>query len=279
MNRRIFLKKAGLGLCGLILAGDTFAQSQYHQRPNIVLIIADDISPDYFACYGNKTVKTSNIDNLAQQGLKFNKAFNLASSCSPSRCSIITVRYHHNIGVPELHMHLPANQITFPMLLKQSDHYTAHDAHRNWDDQLLAQPYSPDQVDPSPFLADLPATRKDLVKYYNEVSRFDHYVGLVHKELIHQGVDQNTIIIVMADNGRPFPRCKTDDSQYKQTLDYLRRVMDTWQKDTGDDMPEDMTSNKFDRKTGRFLREKKWRRAIPPGKAKSADEILNKGPY
>ena len=58
-------------------------------------------------------------------------------------------------------------------------------------------------------MVDTEITRQDLAGYYHEVSRFDHYVGLVTAELKKQGVLENTMIVVAADNGRPFPRCKS----------------------------------------------------------------------
>ena len=60
-----------------------------------------------------------------------------------------------------------------------------------------------------PYLVDTKKTREDLASYYHEVSRFDHYVGMVVDELKRQGIFDNTLIVVAADNGRPFPRCKT----------------------------------------------------------------------
>src|SRR5690606_5552362 len=53
------------------------------------------------------------------------------------------------------------------------------------------------------------STRKDLALYYDEISRLDSYLGKVMAELEVQGVDDNTLVIYMTDNGRPFPRCKT----------------------------------------------------------------------
>ena len=60
-----------------------------------------------------------------------------------------------------------------------------------------------------PYFADTPETRQDMASYYNEIGRFDYYVGKVRAELEKQSVLDNTVIIVMTDNGRPFPRCKT----------------------------------------------------------------------
>jgi arylsulfatase A-like enzyme len=51
--------------------------------------------------------------------------------------------------------------------------------------------------------------REDLALYYYEITRFDRYVGLIMDELAAQGVADNTLIIVMSDNGQPFVRAKT----------------------------------------------------------------------
>ena len=60
-----------------------------------------------------------------------------------------------------------------------------------------------------PTLLDTPETRRDLASYYNEIARLDYYVGEVEKELARQGILENTIVIFMSDNGRPFPGSKT----------------------------------------------------------------------
>ena len=88
------------------------------EAPNFVLIIADDVSFDDIGCYGNAVVKTPNVDRLAAEGLVFDRAYLTTSSCSPTRCSIITGRYPHNTGSPELHMPLPAGHFLFPQALR-----------------------------------------------------------------------------------------------------------------------------------------------------------------
>ncbi len=71
-----------------------------------------------------------------------------------------------------------------------------------------------------PFLVDDPKTRGDLASYYNEVTRFDYDIGQVVAALKKEGELDNTLIFVMADNGRPFPRAKTrlHDSGMKTAL-------------------------------------------------------------
>jgi len=235
---------------------------QAKDRPNVVFIIADDISQDDFGCYGNHVVKTPNIDRLASEGIRFTNAYLTASSSSPSRCSIITGRYPHSTGAAELHTPLPESMIPYPFLLKNNNYYTAqagkwhfgpavhrafdrytdengydngnggedlwirflrerpeekpfffwlasHDAHKAWGADTFKITHDPDLISIPPYFADTPETRRDIASYYNEIARFDYHVGKVREELNRQGVLDNTVIIVMADNGRPFPRCKT----------------------------------------------------------------------
>jgi arylsulfatase A-like enzyme len=94
-------------------------------RPNLVLIIADDVSATDLGCYGNGDVRTPHLDRLATQGRKWTRAYLTATVCSPTRCSIITGRYPHNTGAPELHVGLPEGQPLFPLELKKAGYWTA----------------------------------------------------------------------------------------------------------------------------------------------------------
>ncbi|NQU86720.1 MAG: sulfatase [Mariniphaga sp.] len=94
------------------------------QKPNFIIIIVDDAAWNDSGTYGNSLIKTPNIDRLANEGLTFNNAFLTTSSCSPSRCSIITGRFPHNTGAEELHMPLPSNQLIFPGELQKAGYYT-----------------------------------------------------------------------------------------------------------------------------------------------------------
>ena len=102
-------------ICSALLAND---------RPNFVFFITDDISADDLGAYGSTVAKTPNLDRIAADGLVFDKAYLTTSSCSPSRCSIITGRYPHNTGAPELHLPLPEDQVTFVQKLKDAGYYT-----------------------------------------------------------------------------------------------------------------------------------------------------------
>lgn len=229
------------------------------ERSNIVLIIGDDISPD-FSCFGGP-VQTPHIDQLAGNGVLFENAYVTASSCSPSRSSIITGRYPHNTGSPELHMPLPEGQYLFPESLKDAGYYcvssgkwhlgdyaqrafdtvhdvpypeeptgsenwvqclqdrpkdqpffmwfAAYDAHRPWEMDTTEEPHRPEQVLLPAGVPDTLIAQQDVASYYDEVRRFDRYIGKVVAELKKQGVYENTLIIVLGDNGRPFARSKS----------------------------------------------------------------------
>jgi arylsulfatase A-like enzyme len=101
------------------------AVEQAENRPNFILFIADDMACEDCGPYGHPSIRTPNLDRLAAEGMRFDRAFLTCSSCSPSRASIITGRYPHNTGAHQLHLPLPAEQITFPEKLKQAGYWTA----------------------------------------------------------------------------------------------------------------------------------------------------------
>ncbi|MFC2087586.1 sulfatase-like hydrolase/transferase [Bacteroidota bacterium] len=66
-------------------------------QPNIVWILAEDASP-HLGCYGETTIQTPYIDNLAAEGVKFNRAFITSPVCSPSRSAMISGMYQTTLG-------------------------------------------------------------------------------------------------------------------------------------------------------------------------------------
>jgi len=79
---------------------------------NIVFIIGDDHATHAIGCYGNKLIKTPNIDKLAESGVRFTHAYANSPLCSASRQSILTGRYPHATGVTLLRTSFPEEQIT-----------------------------------------------------------------------------------------------------------------------------------------------------------------------
>lgn len=82
------VRKSVLGIFAVFgIVGSAFAAVP---KPNIIVVIADDMSPYEIGCYGQKKIKTPNIDHLAQEGMRFTDCASGNPVCSPSRCTIIT---------------------------------------------------------------------------------------------------------------------------------------------------------------------------------------------
>jgi arylsulfatase A-like enzyme len=75
----------------LLVLSDPFSASA--STPNILLIYADDVGYGDLGCYGATAVETPNLDRLAQQGMRFTSAYATASTCTPSRYSLLTGEY------------------------------------------------------------------------------------------------------------------------------------------------------------------------------------------
>ena len=96
-DRRSFLKAMGAGVAALPFAGMTAAKAAEDNRPNIVVIMADDLGYSDLGCYGGE-INTPNLDGLAENGLRFTQFYN-AGRCVPTRGSILTGLYPHQAGV------------------------------------------------------------------------------------------------------------------------------------------------------------------------------------
>ena len=92
-------------------------------KPNILIFIADDAGTD-FGCYGNKNIKTPNIDGLAADGLLFENAFLTTPQCSPSRTSILSGQFAHSIGTEDLHYPLNEDTKLLPQYLREEGYYS-----------------------------------------------------------------------------------------------------------------------------------------------------------
>jgi len=100
------------------------------KRPNILWIFVDDMSAN-FSCYGEKTIRTPVVDQLAAEGTRFSKAFVTAPVCSPCRSALITGCYqttigahHHRSGRGEMKITLPGEVVPAPELFKKAGYYT-----------------------------------------------------------------------------------------------------------------------------------------------------------
>ncbi len=99
----------------LVLFGCTvgMARGDSHERPNILWIIVEDMSP-HFSCYGESTIRTPKVDALAQSGIRFSRAFVTAPICSISRSALITGHYQTSLGVQNHRSSVPGHPIHLP---------------------------------------------------------------------------------------------------------------------------------------------------------------------
>ena len=95
-SRRRFLGSA-LGAGAVVWA----QRRTQPERPNILLILADDLAAWMCGCYGNKEIRTPNIDLLARMGVRFLNAFVVTPICSPSRATLFTGRTPMQHGIQD----------------------------------------------------------------------------------------------------------------------------------------------------------------------------------
>jgi len=92
---------SGLLCAGRLLAADSVVTASAHSKPNIVLILADDLRPDCIGALGNPHIRTPNLDRLVKGGVSFNNCYVMGSSapavCTPSRVMLMTGRSLFNL--------------------------------------------------------------------------------------------------------------------------------------------------------------------------------------
>jgi arylsulfatase A-like enzyme len=135
MQRRQFLASALGGLCGNAPAAE---------RPNIVFILADDLGWADTGPYGADLHRTPNLDRLAREGMKFERAYAASPVCTPTRASIHTGKYparlhmtiwreasrrppaNRRVTPPIVEENLPHSEVTFAEVLREAGYATAH---------------------------------------------------------------------------------------------------------------------------------------------------------
>src|SRR4051812_25823746 len=78
---------------GLIILLARASNAQQPQRPNVIIIFIDDMGYGDLTCYGNRQIKTTNIDALAASGTRFTQFYVNSPVCSPSRVAMMTGQY------------------------------------------------------------------------------------------------------------------------------------------------------------------------------------------
>ncbi|MCP5538427.1 MAG: sulfatase [Akkermansiaceae bacterium] len=234
-----FFNSLNLLISGLILLGSYSAAAA--KKPNILLIIADDMTWSDCQPYGSPNVKTPHLQKLANQGMRFDGMFTGTAMCSPTRQQLYTGIFpirngafanHSQVhkGVKSIVHHLselgyrvslegkkhigpqqsfPFKNLNLAKVLATTDkpfcHIVAsHDPHKPWTTGD-ATAFDPAKLVVPPNLIDTPEVRQQLCHYYAEISHLDTTVGKILKSLEQAGVAKNTLVIFTTEQGMTLP--------------------------------------------------------------------------
>ena len=225
-------------------------------QPNLVFIIADDCTFRDIGCYGGQA-HTPNIDKLATEGMKFERCFQAAPMCSPTRHNIYTGLYPVKSGAYPNHTrtydhvksivhflrpmgyrvaltgktHIsPASVFPFERLVRAGKSPSmeeidslfadstksnkpfclfacSNEPHSPWD-KGDASRYPPAEVKLPSYIVDTETVREDFSNYLAEITFFDDEVGQIVGMLEKHGLADNTLLMVVSEQGNGFPFAK-----------------------------------------------------------------------
>jgi arylsulfatase A len=120
-----------LALCG-IARSEKASEKTSDRPPNVIFILADDLGYAELGCYGQKRIRTPNIDRMAAEGMRFTNYYAASAVCAPSRCMLLTGKHAGHAAVrnnrevkPEGQFPLPADETTIGKVLKANGYVTA----------------------------------------------------------------------------------------------------------------------------------------------------------
>ena len=129
------MKNPFLSLAALALLAGPFSSSAADApaKPNIILILADDLGYGDLSCYGHPSIRTPNLDRMAREGVRFTDFYSAAEVCTPSRAALMTGRYPVRSGMAHDRFRvlrrdsmgrLPDSEVTLAELLKGQGYAT-----------------------------------------------------------------------------------------------------------------------------------------------------------
>lgn len=119
-----YLFLAGLLAASLFDGSAAERSSNDAAKPNLLLILSDDQSATHLGCYGDKSIKTPNLDRFASEGMLFDKQFCGAPQCVPSRATFLTGRSPVAVRITRFSSPLPADVPTMADLLRAHGYFT-----------------------------------------------------------------------------------------------------------------------------------------------------------
>jgi hypothetical protein len=115
-----------LAFATVLVPGVAMLQAAAPLRPNVLVILTDDMRWDSMSCAGHPFFKTPNLDRLAAEGARFANMFVTTSLCSPSRASMLSGQYARSHGVLNNFTEYPNDLPSYPRRLKEAGYETAY---------------------------------------------------------------------------------------------------------------------------------------------------------
>jgi N-sulfoglucosamine sulfohydrolase len=179
-----------LSMTAILMAGcnqQTENKSE-SQQPNILFILSDDHSVPYLGCYDNPDMNTPNLDQLAAEGIRYNRAYTTAPQCVLSRAGIMTGRSTLDVRMTRFTAPLHRDIVAYPEKLREAGYYTG----------ICGRGYHLD----GNLKKDLPVEAEVLQKY--GLQTFEDRV-----DFLHHGEDRNnhkvfTEFLEQVPEGKPF---------------------------------------------------------------------------
>ena len=152
LYQKLNCKSARLGFCFYILLTPVILLSQ---KPNVIIVYADDLGYGDLSCYGATKLKTPGIDKLAAKGIRFTRVYSSSATCTPSRYSLMTGTYafrKSGTGVlpGDAALIIDPKSTTLPKIFKQSGYHTAivgkwhlglgQSVDKNWNEKISPGP-------------------------------------------------------------------------------------------------------------------------------------------
>ena len=228
------------------------------ERPNVLLVIADDMAWNDCGPYGNKVVRTPNMDRLAKDGMTFNLAFTATAMCSPTRQQLYTGLFpvrngaypnHSRVkdGTKSIVHHLKklgyrvalngkkhiGPPASFPFERGTRDFITRNskqpfclivaskNPHAPW--KSGPRNYDPAKIKIPKNLVDNAVTRRTMADYYSEITAFDTELGDWLKAIDDAKLTKNTIVIATTEQGSQFPGGKWTCYDYGLHVGFIVR--------------------------------------------------------
>ncbi len=198
----------GAVLVGCVASAAAAAPARSQRPPNFVVILADDLGYGDLASYGHPTQRTSELDRMAREGMRFTSFYSAAEVCTPSRAGLLTGRLPVRSGMvgrkprrvlwPDSKGGLPASEITIAEALGRRGYATAcigkwhlghsreHDPLANGFDEFFGIPYSNDMDKMPEAPAEASGSTTPEVRHFN--------VPLLrHRKIIERPAAQGTL--------------------------------------------------------------------------------------